>query len=141
MWSVKLPLLGLITKYKKWEVYWIKNSENWATRVQVVPSCMFMYLSWPLTAISHSKVYLISVSGQPSGFIDFLYQAMIQWLRTGLLNHLRKNQRSISFMWPSGPLASHLSVTYLSLFSLQLNWLILLTQLTLHWVTQFIYNV
>ena len=35
---------------------------------------------WSLTSMNHLKVYLISVSGKPSGFIDSLNQAMLQCL-------------------------------------------------------------
>jgi len=122
---------GLKKKYGKRGVYWIKNGKNWATHVQVMPSWMFMFLSWPLTFINRSQVYLISVSGQPSEFIDFLNQIMLQWLGIEWLNRLRNNQRPISFMWPSRPLAPHLSLTYLTFICFIIHWLILLTQLKL----------
>jgi len=80
MWSVKVALLGLIMTYREWWVYWVKNNENSATQVQVIPSWMFMFASWPLTFINRSQVYLNGVFGQPSRFIDFLNQAMLQLL-------------------------------------------------------------
>ena len=44
IWSEKLPLLDLLMKYDKSREYWLKNSENWAMQVQVMPSRMHMYL-------------------------------------------------------------------------------------------------
>jgi len=78
LWSVKLSFLSLVLKYEKWEVYWIKNNENWAIQVQVIPSLTLMCLFRPLTSLYNFKVYLISISSQPNGFIDFLNQGMLQ---------------------------------------------------------------
>ena len=66
IWSVKLPLMDLLMKYLECEVYSIKNGENWATQVQVMPSWTFMYLSWPLTFVIHFKVYRTCVLGHSS---------------------------------------------------------------------------
>ena len=66
MWSEKVALLGLIMKYGKWGGYWIKNSENWTVQVQVTPCLTLTCVFWPLTFISHSKVYQICVLGQSS---------------------------------------------------------------------------
>ena len=106
--------MSLVLKYEKWEVHGIKNSENWVIQVQVMPSWAHMCLFWPFTSIYRFKVYLISVSGQPSGFIDFLNQAILQWPWTEVLNRLRKNQKPIYFMWQSRPLVSYLNVTHLT---------------------------
>jgi len=84
-------------------------------RVQTWPFFCSVHIFWPLTFIYHLKVYPTSVLGQSSGLIVILNQAMHQWLWIELLNRLRKNQRPIFFMWPSRTLASHLSVTYLTL--------------------------
>jgi len=55
MLSVKMALLGSIMKCGKWGVYWIKNSENWSTQVQVTSHWTLICLPWPLTLLSISK--------------------------------------------------------------------------------------
>jgi len=74
IWSAKFPLLGLIMKYKKWRVCWIKNSESPPTQVQVVSSWTLMYCSWPITFITISK------------YIEYVYwgnpvYTMLSWTR------------------------------------------------------------
>ena len=61
MWSVKVPLLGLIMKYGMWGVYWIKNNKNLVIQVQVMVYWTLTYFFWPFIFIIHiqsiSNVY------------------------------------------------------------------------------------
>ena len=66
IWLMKLPLMDLLMKYLKCGVDRIKNSENWATQVQVMSSWTLMYLFWPLTFINYLKMYWICGLGQSS---------------------------------------------------------------------------
>jgi len=93
-----LPLLGLVMQYEKWGVYWIKNSENWVTQVQVMSYWTLMCLPWPLTFIIHFKVYRMCIWGQHSGLSVILNQVMLHWLWTRLLNHLGKESKTYLFL-------------------------------------------
>jgi len=57
--------MTLSMKYEKWGEFWLKNNDNWATQVQVMPFWTNMYLSWPHICIAHFQLCQMYYKANP----------------------------------------------------------------------------
>ena len=103
LWREKLQLPILLMMYEKWGQYWVKNSENWATHVQLMPFSTNMYLSWPQSYITHFQVCQICYKGNPIYLMSSWTKLHLNGIEIMLLIHSKRNQRPIFFIWPSRP--------------------------------------
>jgi len=61
-WGWKIIFTRFVNEI--WEVQWLKNSENWAKQVQVLPFWTNMCSPWPHTFIIHFNMYQMCLSSQ-----------------------------------------------------------------------------
>jgi len=93
---VKLHILDLLMKYKKWGEYWLKNSENWALQLKVMLFGTNMYLSWPHTYIIHCKVCQRCYQGNLVYFNVILNETTPQWPWNCIVNLSQKGAKHLS---------------------------------------------
>ena len=102
-WGEKLHLLDLLMKYEKRGLYWLKNSENWATQVQDMPFWTNTYLTRSYTLINQFKACQMCCQANPIYSMSSWAKLHLHGFDIVLLIHPEKNQSPIIHMWPSRP--------------------------------------
>jgi len=82
IWGGKLKLMELWTKYEKWGEYWLKNTQNWAKHLYIMPFWTKLCPSWYYTFITHFKMYQMSLSNQFDALNTTLNHAASQLAKT-----------------------------------------------------------
>jgi len=137
--SLEVKICVYWTFNEIWEVgeYWLKNSENWATQMQVIPFWNNMHLSQPYTLSTHFKVCRtqchLELNCSSMGLKLYCYSIS---KRTKDLFSTCDHQSLFYFIF------NYLIVIYFIFISLTTYPIYLIdTILKLYWITQVIYNV
>ena len=92
-WDEKPHLLDLIMKYDKLGEHWLKNSENWATHMQVMPFLANTCLPWPLTLLSTPK-YAKCIIRKTQCIQCYLKLGSTQWFQTCMVNPSQRKPKT-----------------------------------------------